>query len=91
MSDTISMDAAGRIVVPKRTRERYGLRGGQRLELIELPDAIMLRPAAEEARADRDTSGWVVFHATDEVEIVGGNAIDEERRRRHESITSSGE
>ncbi len=39
----VRIDKAGRIVVPKRLRERFRLRAGTTLELEEHPEGLMLR------------------------------------------------
>ncbi|HEX5759544.1 MAG TPA: AbrB/MazE/SpoVT family DNA-binding domain-containing protein [Thermoanaerobaculia bacterium] len=41
-----TMDAAGRVVIPKPLRERLGLSGGEILELREREGRIELEPAA---------------------------------------------
>jgi AbrB family looped-hinge helix DNA binding protein len=44
----VSIDKAGRIVVPKAIRERYGLHSGVDLELEETGRGIMLNPVESE-------------------------------------------
>ena len=41
--DGMTIDKAGRIVVPKLLRERHGLRPGTPLEILEGPQGILLR------------------------------------------------
>jgi AbrB family looped-hinge helix DNA binding protein len=45
MTATITMDAAGRLVLPKTVRERLHLRGGDKLNLEIVADKIELTPA----------------------------------------------
>lgn len=40
-----TIDSAGRIVIPKSIRERYGLVGGTHVDVIEGSDAIEITPA----------------------------------------------
>jgi len=86
MAITVTMDRAGRIVVPRPVRERFGLTGGSHeMELIEEPDGIVLRPAGTEVAATRDASGWVVFHSdSDDVprESIDPVALVEKERVR---------
>ncbi|MBS7628864.1 AbrB/MazE/SpoVT family DNA-binding domain-containing protein [Candidatus Bathyarchaeota archaeon] len=42
------MDKQGRIVIPKEVREKYGLYGEGRLELVPREDVIELIPLVEE-------------------------------------------
>ncbi len=44
MSRTITMDDAGRIVLPKPLRERFRLRGGDKLTLETVGDHLELKP-----------------------------------------------
>ena len=41
---TLKIDRAGRIVLPKPTRDRLGLQAGADLELFESPDSVTLKP-----------------------------------------------
>lgn len=88
MADTIKMDRAGRVVIPRRIREAFGLADGAfDLEIDTSEDGIVLRPAPDVIPASRHRSGWVVFDsgepdATDPVE-----AVSEERARRQRAIT----
>ena len=38
------LDSAGRLQVPKEVRERYGI--GDRVQMEETPDGLLLRPVA---------------------------------------------
>lgn len=44
MSDTIQIDGAGRMVLPKAVRDRFRLSGGDALAIEVKGDAIELRP-----------------------------------------------
>ncbi|MGH3566236.1 MAG: AbrB/MazE/SpoVT family DNA-binding domain-containing protein [Pseudonocardia sp.] len=41
----VTIDAAGRVVIPKQVRERLGLTAGSTLEIEELGDHVELPPA----------------------------------------------
>ena len=47
MNATITMDLAGRLVLPKAVRERLHLRAGSKLNLEIVADKIELTPAAD--------------------------------------------
>jgi AbrB family looped-hinge helix DNA binding protein len=90
MSVTIPMDRAGRVVLPRAVRERFGLAGvAHQLEVVENPDGILLRPVGADVPVTRDASGWVVFHS----DADGGAPldpvvlIDEDRARRIREIS----
>lgn len=46
---TLKVDKAGRIVLPKRVRDRFHLHPGSDLTLEEGPDALLLRPVQRRA------------------------------------------
>ena len=41
---TVTIDKAGRIVVPKEFRQRLGLRPNTELEIVDHPNGLLLRP-----------------------------------------------
>lgn len=45
-----TIDKAGRVVIPKRLRDRLGLRGGEELEVEELHGRIEMRRRQRDAR-----------------------------------------
>lgn len=48
MASETTVDRFGRIVIPKTTRDRFGLEAGSPLEVDEREDGILLRPAGRE-------------------------------------------
>jgi AbrB family looped-hinge helix DNA binding protein len=59
---SITIDRAGRIVVPKALRERFGLHAGTELEIEAVADGLRLRPRdSEPAFIEKD--GVLVHHA----------------------------
>lgn len=90
MTSTIPMDAAGRVVVPKAIRERYGLVGrSHEMEITDTPEGIVLRPKGDMVPAIRDTSGWVVFQSGEEETVDPVAAVDAERCRRERSVAGA--
>lgn len=43
-----TIDGAGRIVIPKRVRDRLALQGGDEVEVEALADHIEIRPATDD-------------------------------------------
>lgn len=76
-----SVDAFGRVVIPKRARTRYGLDPGAMLEIEELPAGILLRPAGAEPTVRRE-GGVLVLTAS-----AAGNLEDRVRLDRTERAT----
>ena len=82
------MDEAGKVVIPRAIRQRYGLgEGSHELEVLESAEGIVLRPSLEEVPAERHASGWVVFRSGGPESTDPTAAIDPERERRHRQIT----
>ena len=42
---TLTIDKAGRVILPKPVRERLGLHAGSGLEMQETPEGVVLKPA----------------------------------------------
>src|ERR1051325_1250551 len=53
MKTKVQLDTAGRVVVPKKIRERFRLQGGDTLTLEVKGDAIELRPEKPTAQLRR--------------------------------------
>jgi AbrB family looped-hinge helix DNA binding protein len=60
MEQEITIDASGRVVIPKEVRERHRLAAGTRLRLGEEGDRIVLSPVQEDAVAV-ERGGLLVF------------------------------
>ena len=58
MTKTVTMDQAGRIMLPKPVREALHLRGGDHLELKSAGGRITLRPTSPTAMR-RERGVWV--------------------------------
>jgi AbrB family looped-hinge helix DNA binding protein len=86
---SITIDSAGRIVVPKALRERFGLHPGTELEIEAAPDGLRLR-ARDSAPAFIEKEGVLVHHAGGPaMEIDVAAFINREREARSTSVTHS--
>ena len=56
MNSKLSMDRAGRVVLPKPIRERLQLEPGESLEIESFEDHIVLRPIRQHATYDQSIS-----------------------------------
>jgi AbrB family looped-hinge helix DNA binding protein len=57
----VTIDKAGRIVVPKPTRDRLGLRAESKLELVENDEGFQLTPIEATARLVRRPNGRLML------------------------------
>ena len=78
------MDPAGRVVLPKRVRERFRLHAGDILALKINGDAIELRPQKTTTRLRR-VNGVLVL-AGDLSLPAGMDLVDESRKERIDEI-----
>jgi AbrB family looped-hinge helix DNA binding protein len=86
MITKITVDKAGRVVLPKPVREEMQLNPGDSLELESSPDGITLRPVRGNARIYKKHGVWVL----DSGESLGADVVNntirqvrEERDRRN--------
>jgi len=84
---TLKIDKAGRIVVPKSLRERWGLQAGTDLEVLEAPEGILIRRAERKPLLVRE--GHLLVHTG---KLPAGfdfvKAIEREREAREREILS---
>jgi len=71
MGKPISIDRAGRLVIPKRLRDRLGLAEGVRLHIWEEDGRLVLEPVAQEARLVEDGGLLVIEGASGPIPTVG--------------------
>jgi AbrB family looped-hinge helix DNA binding protein len=84
MSMNVQMDTAGRVVLPKKVRERFRLQGGDTLALEIKGDAIQLRPEQRGGRLARVNGVLVLVGATSIPE--GKDLVSELREERIDQI-----
>jgi len=56
---TLTIDKAGRLVLPKPIRDRLGLQDGGKLELLDTPNGILLRQTEDEPSLMKRNGRWV--------------------------------
>jgi AbrB family looped-hinge helix DNA binding protein len=66
----VTIDRAGRIVIPKEVRDRLALTPDSELELTADGDGIHLTPQRARGRAVVDDDGWPVIERVDGVAIT---------------------
>jgi AbrB family looped-hinge helix DNA binding protein len=84
----IKIDKAGRIVVPKRMRDRHGLKPSAAVEAIEQADGVLLRVAEQRPSMIKVAGLWVHQGAADSG--VNWDRILEEVRAERDEFVSEG-
>lgn len=84
MKNRLTLDGAGRIVLPQPVRRQFHLARGATLDLEVGPDVIVLRPPARQA-AITDEGGLLVHEGTPTGDLL--NAVEDSRERRNRQIT----
>jgi AbrB family looped-hinge helix DNA binding protein len=86
MVSRLTLDKAGRIVLPKPVRDELQLRAGDTLELESSGEEITLRPARGNAQLHKKRGVWV-FRAGEPLttEMVE-TAVRDTREERHRQI-----
>ena len=86
MSFTISIDQAGRLVLPKAIRDRFNLSGGSKLELQTVGDHVELKPVAPENSVELiEKNGRLIISAegVESFDAVEAIQADREERESH--------
>lgn len=78
-----TIDAAGRVVIPKAIRGQLGLRGGQSVEIALRDEQIIIEPASVPMRFD-PAAGCIVVEPGGAVPTLGTDEVRDvvERVRR---------
>lgn len=86
MVTTLTLDKAGRVVLPKSVRDELQLGPGDSLELHTSEDEIILRPARGKARMYKKQGVWVIHGGTPLPVDVVEKTIERGRREREKRI-----
>ena len=86
MNATITVDKAGRVVLPKAVRDELELTAGDSLQLESSGDAIVLRPVRGNA-AMRQKEGIWVFRTDEPVSAESVNETIRQLREEREVIS----
>jgi AbrB family looped-hinge helix DNA binding protein len=83
MRTQVTLDRAGRVLIPKSLREKLQLHPGDELELESDGDDITLRPQKPSATMTKEKGIWVFHSEPANVDIVELNHQQREARSRH--------
>ena len=86
MVTTLTLDKAGRVVLPKPVRDELQLGPGDTLELHSSEDQIVLRPARSKARMYRKQGVWVLHGDAPLPADVVEKTLQRVRRERERQI-----
>ena len=86
MKKLLTVDAAGRVVLPQPVRRRFHLQRGSQLEIQVEPDGIRLRPKAP-APSLSDEDGLLVHEGEPTGDLLA--AVEEARIRRDHEVGSA--
>ena len=85
MTSKLTLDKAGRVVIPKPLRDELHLSSGDSLEIESHGDEFILRPVREEATMFKEDGMWVI-RTGKPLTVEDVNAVIEsgrEERDRH--------
>jgi AbrB family looped-hinge helix DNA binding protein len=85
---TVTIDKAGRIVVPKELRQRLGLRANTELEILDHPEGLLLRVPETQPSLVK-INGLLVHHGRAEASADFDRAINTVREERIQSMIRS--
>lgn len=79
MASDITIDEAGRVIIPIEIRRRLRLRAGSRLQLVEEDERLVLTPKSSDVIV-KEKGGILVLTAS------AGDEIPDHRDIRHERL-----
>jgi AbrB family looped-hinge helix DNA binding protein len=82
----ISIDKAGRLILPKPIRDRLGLREDSKLRVHSTAEHVVLTPVKPPAGLIRDQDGWLVFSGGLAPEMDWGSLVEKDREERIRKI-----
>src|SRR5271156_2538885 len=84
MNTTITLDKAGRVVLPKPVRDKLQLQAGDSLEVQTTDEEITLKPVRAKMRLRREDGMWVFTSDEPFPENLVEDTIEAVRRERDE-------
>lgn len=83
----VTIDKAGRVIVPKPIRDRFDMQAGTTLELEVSADGIYLK-VIDQGPSLYEKQGILVHHGSEKVDLDMADTIDRERSRRNSDIAA---
>ncbi|HYL83268.1 MAG TPA: AbrB/MazE/SpoVT family DNA-binding domain-containing protein [Candidatus Angelobacter sp.] len=85
MSTKLTLDKAGRVVLPKPLRDRLQLAPGDSLQLETEGERITLRPVRQNVSLKKELGVWVYQGESSDAAIT--DLLDREREKRLREVT----
>jgi AbrB family looped-hinge helix DNA binding protein len=85
MTTKLTLDKAGRVVIPKVLRKELHLAAGDALQLETIGEQITLRPLRAEVPIRKENGVWV-FRSGQRTDVSIRKLIEEDREERHLSF-----
>jgi AbrB family looped-hinge helix DNA binding protein len=85
---TVTIDKAGRLILPKSIRAALRIGPGDALEIETAEDRIVLSPVRVHAGLQKERGVWV-YRSGNPVNLSIPDLIDEERERRTRELMAS--
>lgn len=82
----VTIDKAGRVLVPKPVRDRFGLDSNGKLDLVETPEGIFLKPEDGRSNLSRDKDGWLVISGEPTANVDWARLVEADREERMNKI-----
>jgi AbrB family looped-hinge helix DNA binding protein len=86
MTDRLTLDKAGRVVIPKPLRDQLQLAPGDVLDLDSSGEQIILRPVRGTMPLQKERGIWVYRTGNPLPESIIDSAVRETREERHRQI-----
>lgn len=82
MNTTVTLDKAGRVVIPKTLRDEFHLAPGDSLTLESHGDSVTLRPVRSASALRKEQGIWVFRSGHKLSAVETERALDESRQKR---------
>ena len=86
MNITVTMDKAGRVVIPKTVRDELRLEAGDTLELETAGERVTLQPVRSATRVRKDRGVWVFRAGTRLTAALTDKVLQEIREQRGREV-----
>ncbi|MBE7156979.1 MAG: AbrB/MazE/SpoVT family DNA-binding domain-containing protein [Rhodospirillales bacterium] len=90
MKTRVSVDANGRVLIPKRLRDRLGLGPGDVLELSEASEQITPKPVRQTRSLEKRHGFWVYTGQPQSGASTGETLVAADRKARTSALLASG-